>query len=100
MMTIREERAELDEANKRILQDLENLWKQLAQEDAKNSCLTAANEAQKEEIAALRKQQERFTEEIGRLNEQNAQKKAKMQFPFTSDPPEQRKCQRATSLRT
>jgi septal ring factor EnvC (AmiA/AmiB activator) len=77
MTKMRKERAKSDEANRRILQDLENLRKQLAQEDANSSRLAAANVAQKETMAALRKEQESFTQEIGRLNAQIAQEKAK-----------------------
>jgi chromosome segregation ATPase len=77
MTKMRKERAKSDEADRRILQYLENLRKQLAQEDANSSRLAAANEAQKEKIAALRKEQESFTQEIGRLNGQISQEKAK-----------------------
>jgi superfamily II DNA helicase RecQ len=70
MTRMREERAKSDEANRHILQHLENLRKQLAQEDANSSHVATANEAQKEEIEAFRKQQERFTQETGRPNAQ------------------------------
>jgi seryl-tRNA synthetase len=74
---MREELVNSDEVNKRILQDLKKIRKQLAQKDTKNSRLVAANEAQKEKIAALRKQQARFTQETGRRNAQIAAEKAK-----------------------
>jgi hypothetical protein len=78
---------EIREANSRQAEKLSRL-------EVENASLVQANVVQEEEIAALRKQQEKFRQEIGSLKLEFAQERANKffgQFPFTSDPPERGK---------